>query len=431
MTHSRPPIVRFLKKYKSHFAVAGKLLDLREKVRSGDVFDRALAMTNAVGLIADVLYPGSDRWHWDAQVPDHHPLNLSIGGFLCDILHDSPLAKNVISLGEMSSRHSVVVWPSLAVSATYEGTSFSYGPFGTEGGEEGIQAAVQKLVWSKGIDYMLATSPEDPSRCRKGSGRFRLEEMYEPGVYVGEKTPAEYARRLSEHASGEARSVLLIGPSGAGKSVLARLIAREMMQGKKEPQRTLKIASNVLKTCRYDEVLGLVVALKPTVLLLDDCNLADAKYTEEFLSLLEAVRRPGCLVIVTMMTEKAPEDMKRGALCFPGMRPGRIDETFVLGYPVLGDRVKILRHYLAKTRETDDGFVREVAEATEGITGAYLREVARRISLHGVSSWKQEVDNVLRTAPALATAAPASPGSPTPASSGVPTPASSAGLVRG
>lgn len=399
-----PRIVKFLKKHGPTFKLAGKLLELRASARRGDVFDKSLAVISAMGLVADAAYPESGHRYGGAHTPEYRYLDLSIGGFLCDILYHSDVEKQMISMSEEDSAGASgtvsVHWPTLELSATYEGPHFSYGPFGRTGGEDRMKKAVQDIVWGKGVDYMLATSPETyRSPSSKGSGRFSLEEMPAPGAYIGEKTPAQYAARLSKHGSAEPRSALLIGPSGAGKSVLGRLIAKELSSG--HSTRTLKIASNVLKACRYDEILGLVQALKPTVLLLDDCNLADAKYTEEFLAILEALHQPGCIVIVTMMTEKAPKDVERGALCFPGMRPGRIDESFVLGYPSLEERVRIISHYMGNAPRTDNLY-QEVAEATEGVTGAYLREISRRITLHGSESWKEEVDNVLRTAPVLA-----------------------------
>ena len=400
---SPPRFVKFLKKNKPLLKLAKDLLELRASAHRGDLFDKSLAVVSAVSLLADAAYPGSGRSWGGSQTPGHHYLDLGIGGFLCDLLYHSDVEKQVISMSEEGtvgeSATVSVNWPTLELSATYDGPRFSYGPFGRTGGEERMKKAVQDIVWGKGVDYMLATSPENQnSWFSRGSGRFRLEEMPAPGAYIGEKTPAQYAARLSKHGSAEPRSILLIGPSGAGKSVLGRLIAKELAPG--TSTRTLKIASNVLKTCRYDEILGLVQALKPTVLLLDDCNLADAKYTEEFLAILEALHQPGCIIIVTMMTEKAPEDLKRGALCFPGMRPGRIDETFVLGYPSLEDRVRILTHYLGIGPDTE-GLIPKVAGATEGVTGAYLREISRRLILHGYGSWEEEVTNVLRTAPVL------------------------------
>lgn len=393
----KPAFVSFLRKHKSKLKLANELLKLRIEARKGAPLDKILAGISAVGLLNEALYPSSSPWR-SIEDYGHQYLYMGIGGFLCDLLYKSNVRKESVLAGDTpGSDQTVVRWPSLGISAIYNGTKFTEGPFGMPGSEARLQKAVQDIIWKQGRDYMLAVKPETPgSYFKQGADRFSLEEMPEPGSYLGEKPVPWYAQRLSVHGAEEPRSALLIGPSGAGKSVLARLIAKELSPG--TSTRTLKIASNVLKTCRYDEVLSLVQSLKPTVLLLDDCNLADAKYTEEFLAILEALHQPGCLVFVTMMTEKKPDDIKRGSLCFPGMRPGRIDESFVLGYPDEALRTKIISHYMGGAPRTD-GLYEEVAKATEGLTGAYLREVARRILVYGSSNWMEEVQRVMLTAP--------------------------------
>lgn len=394
-----PSFVTFLRKHKSKLKLADELLKLRMSARLGGPLEKILASLSAISIVSDAAFPNASSWR-AIEDSGHQFLYMGIGGFLCDLLYKSALPKFIINVGDApGSDQAIVRWPSLDISAVYDGTKFSEGPFGIPGSEARLQKAVQDIIWAQGKDYMLAVKPETPgSYFKQGADRFFLEEMPAPGVYIGEKPVSWYAQRLSVHGADEARSCLLIGPSGAGKSVLARLIAKELAPG--TSTRTLKIASNVLKTCRYDEVLSLVQSLKPTVLLLDDCNLADAKYTEEFLAILEALHQPGCLVFVTMMTEKQPDSIKRGSLCFPGMRPGRIDESFVLGYPNEALRAKIISHYMGDAPRIDNLY-EEVAKATEGLTGAYLREIARRIVVFGSPNWQEEVQRVLLTAPAI------------------------------
>jgi ATPase family associated with various cellular activities (AAA) len=398
-TRKKPAFVAFLRKHKSKLKLADELLKLRMSARLGGPLDKILATISAIGLVSDEAFPNASSWR-AIEDSGHQFLYMGIGGFLCDLLYKSDLSKHIVNVGDSpGSDQAIVRWPTLDISAIYDGTKFSEGPFGTPGSEVRLQKAVQDIIWKQGKDFMLAVKPETPgSYFKQGADRFSLEEMPAPGAYLGEKPVSWYAQRLSVHGASEPRSALLIGPSGAGKSVLARLIAKELSPG--TSTRTLKIASNVLKTCRYDEVLSLVQSLKPTVLLLDDCNLSDSKYTEEFLAILEALHQPGCLVFVTMMTEKKPDDIKRGSLCFPGMRPGRIDESFVLGYPDEALRAKIISHYMGDAPRVDNLY-EEVAKATEGVTGAYLREIARRIVVFGSPNWEEEVQRVMLTAPAI------------------------------
>jgi len=86
---------------------------------------------------------------------------------------------------------------------------------------------------------------------------------------------------------------------------------------------------------------------------------------------------------------------------FDGMRPGRIDEIFTFYLPDEEDREAILRHYFDRfgMKAPKRATIRKIVEATDGLSGAYLGEVARRIDVHGLAEWEEEILNVMRTAP--------------------------------
>jgi len=246
----------------------------------------------------------------------------------------------------------------------------------------------------------MLLAANDPVKSYRGSnGLYWLSELADPGPYLGiRNNPKAFSERVSKYGKVP-RTVLFRGPTGVGKSVFARHVAKHLS---KEDSKVLKIASSVLKKCQYDNIVQMVQYFQPTILLLDDLALNDPELTEGFLSLLEALRHPECLVIVTMMTDYADSPkkaLKMGEWHFSGMRPGRIDEILTFFLPNKRERDMILRNYL----EISEGRICEPWEdilgMTKGLSGAYLGEVARRLTVHGFDSYKEEIQNVLRAAP--------------------------------
>ena len=158
----------------------------------------------------------------------------------------------------------------------------------------------------------------------------------------------------------------------------------------------------MLKRCDHTELLGLIQAFQPTVLLLDDLDLSEERNNERLLALLEALRDPDCIVFATMMTppkhhEKAP---KPGSWHFPGMRPGRVDNMFTLYLPDADDREEILLDYASVLGlRLSKKLLRKLVKKTKGLSGAYLMRVVSELSAHGTKNWKDEVNMVLYTAP--------------------------------
>lgn len=148
--------------------------------------------------------------------------------------------------------------------------------------------------------------------------------------------------------------------------------------------------------------MGITEALQPTVLLLDDLDLSESTNNESLLAMLESLRDPKCLVIVTMMTppthkETAP---KPGAWHFPGMRPGRADGIFTLYLPDEDERKEMLLDYANEHGlRIKKKLRKKLVKATHGLSGAYIMRVVEELAAHGVDNWREEVDMILYTAP--------------------------------
>lgn len=154
----------------------------------------------------------------------------------------------------------------------------------------------------------------------------------------------------------------IIGPTGNGKtSTLASLL-----RGKK----MLSIKWGRLSPEDYVQAADL---LQPEVIIVDDAPFKET-FDAEFAQLLDDLRGLNIKVLLTFMADNLPGQTKPGDLYWPGLRPGRIDEMIVLTAPDLADREEILLH-----AGLSPDAARGAAFLTEGLTGAYLNEIARRV----------------------------------------------------
>ena len=341
----------------------------------------------------------------DLRQRGYHLLDTPIGGLLCDILSQNGTPSAIIEKGH---KETAKLWEEkrAGAAAVYYNDEYHSGPYILGGDERYLLDAVMRQVWSKGTDLMLTTNPD--INIRKGSKRFALVPIPDPGPYIGEPGPAYYAGRLSRYGN-RPRTLLLKGPSGIGKSVLARHIAALCSSGS---ARTLKIAGNAIGAFGSAELRDLARFLQPSVMLLDDLNIIDTeerrtRYGSErmldmLLDVLEALRVEGCLVIATVMVPTdRQQDIYRGDNYVEGMRPGRIDEIVTMFAPEEKDRSDILEHYygLFGVEPPDPKVHAKIVKMTNGLTGAYLREVAERIHVHGYENLASEIEAVLQASP--------------------------------
>lgn len=163
-----------------------------------------------------------------------------------------------------------------------------------------------------------------------------------------------------ERAISGGRTILFFGPPGTGKTGTA---IRAASNG-----RTIVIPGSSFNqgTCSGRAAASIVSVLQADVLVVDDLS-ADVmvQHLEEF----EVLNRRGVSVVVTVMTDgRLPR--------LPGLRPGRIDEMFAFQVPDVEGQKALLEFYAPTLRWSTIGGHPKM----KGMTPAYLRELARRVS---------------------------------------------------
>jgi Cdc6-like AAA superfamily ATPase len=192
------------------------------------------------------------------------------------------------------------------------------------------------------------------------------------------------AKDLLEQAGlGSNRGVLLYGPPGTGKTSLVRDIINAT-NGKA----TVLVPSSAVVADALAHVYRDAVRLAPSVVILEDVDVVAGRRgrghsdLSGFLSALDGVVQDSGALIITVATTNDPEGIDEAA-----KRPGRIDKFIEVPLPDELRRRGILERYL--TRLAEEGIANTVhpttvaalARASQGASGALLREVIRRALL--------------------------------------------------
>jgi ATP-dependent 26S proteasome regulatory subunit len=192
---------------------------------------------------------------------------------------------------------------------------------------------------------------------------------------------------------GSNRGVLVAGPPGTGKTAACRVLAAEVLERATAIFVDSMIAQALLPSL-YQEISG----LGPTLVLVEDLDLIVGSRDDEtarrplldFLTVLDGLMTQHRNV-VTVATTNDPAAVDAGV-----RRAARFDRVVMFPIPDEDGRRRILDVYLASVPHEVD--TRAVARATDGATGADLREYVRGALL--------TASDVVTTADVLATIEP-------------------------
>jgi hypothetical protein len=357
-------------------------LALLKSMREGGRVERAVAVMSL--MLHARRFLAGERDPYDSMIAlGLEPRSLSLENLWFDLLRSSAETMKVLPF--VSPDEQILHWVDVGVAALLSRGKLEELLLAPEGTEQRVAEAIAPRVWGRANHVQLLGERGSEFRELK----VELVPLPVAGALVG--SAAFESIVVNGGRQPEGRTVLVRGPSGVGKSTIARKLAERIVG---PDARLLQIAASIMDVLDARALRELARFLRPDVILLDDLRIDDDGLA--LLTRLELVREPHVLVIVTQMTD--PDDVidgvpVPGSLYHAGMRPGRIDEIVTIPTPSADERRAILANYLGDA--PPDG----LAERTDGLTGAYLKELAFRLRERGAASIDDEIASLLAQAP--------------------------------
>jgi len=198
--------------------------------------------------------------------------------------------------------------------------------------------------------------------------------------------PLKYASKFHRYGMQPSKGMLLYGPSGCGKTLVAKAIANEVKSNfisVKGPELLSmwfgESESNVRQL--FDKARGAA----PCILFFDEIDSiakprgsggagggeAGDRIVNQILTEIDGVGSKGSVFVIAATNRP---DMLDPAV----MRPGRLDQLIYLPLPDHDSRLSILRACTRKSPLSEEIDLQQLAEITEGFSGADLTEVCQR-----------------------------------------------------
>lgn len=181
----------------------------------------------------------------------------------------------------------------------------------------------------------------------------------------------ELAPDLAARGLGTSAGVLLVGPPGTGKTRLGTVVAHEMLG-----RATVLLPETSVTEHWLTELFELAADLAPCLILMDDLDLiagergsSNPHRLREFLNVMDGglADRSGVVVVASTNDHRKVDKAAQ--------RSSRFDTVIRMEAPGYDGRLAILGRYLAWCEPEPD--LAAVARATDGATGADLKELVR------------------------------------------------------
>ncbi len=201
---------------------------------------------------------------------------------------------------------------------------------------------------------------------------------------IAKETDKQLREFVSYHISNlnknRSRCYLFIGPPGTGKTTFAQHVAEKLSN------QILKITADAFLDMRCEYFDFLMQNLKPDTLIIDDID--RCLYSYKLLSVMENIPRQYKWLTV-MLTGNKLTDLDPALV-----RPSRIDDVIEFDLPNERERIELLKLYMDK--EISDTYIQKIAKLTEGMSHAWIKEVALQMSLETEDRLVTRIKKMLR-----------------------------------
>jgi hypothetical protein len=186
------------------------------------------------------------------------------------------------------------------------------------------------------------------------------------------------------------RNIILISPPGMAKTTIFRAVSQEVVQA----TRIWCTGKSVQDASDVTSLFEAARSLAPCIIFIEDMDLFgrsrgqlsgyESHVLNEFLACLDGMHQNSGVIIMASTNDIQSMDV---ALVD---RPGRFDVKIEIPYPDAVDRSQMLSSFLLRVNARPDGSVtrdtlKTVVELTDGLTGAYIKELANATVIRAVA----------------------------------------------